>query len=213
VSPRRTPRARRAARPRPRRLPRRGPAATAAAAGRRAAPATPARASLLGVGAPEAILVGVVALILFGPKGLAQAAKSLGATLRAFAPTIREITQVSSELKSTLENEIGLNDLRDEMAGRPTAPRARAASGADAGPSLSELREGFAGGDDDPDIERKRADSVRAAWGGAAPGGSEPEAAPMAAMSMDDLEAELARRRAAAAKPPQELPQQLSADD
>ena len=33
-----------------------------------------------------------------------QAAKSLGATLRSFAPTIREITSVSQELKSTLEN-------------------------------------------------------------------------------------------------------------
>ena len=30
------------------------------------------RASFLGVGAPEAILVGVVALVVFGPKGLAQ---------------------------------------------------------------------------------------------------------------------------------------------
>ncbi len=32
-----------------------------------------------------------------------QAAKSLGSTLRSFAPTIREITSVSQELKSTLE--------------------------------------------------------------------------------------------------------------
>ena len=62
------------------------------------------RASFLGVGAPEAILVGVVALVVFGPKGLAQAAKGLGNTLRAFAPTIRELTSVSQELKSTLEN-------------------------------------------------------------------------------------------------------------
>jgi hypothetical protein len=30
------------------------------------------QASFLGVGAPEAILVGVVALVVFGPKGLAQ---------------------------------------------------------------------------------------------------------------------------------------------
>lgn len=61
------------------------------------------QASFFGVGAPEAILVGVVALVVFGPKGLAQAAKSLGSTLRSFAPTIREITSVSQELKSTLE--------------------------------------------------------------------------------------------------------------
>ena len=48
--------------------------------------------------------MGVVALVVFGPKGLAQVAKSLGATLRSFAPTIRELTSVSQELKSTLEN-------------------------------------------------------------------------------------------------------------
>lgn len=61
------------------------------------------RASFFGVGAPEALLVGVVALVVFGPKGLASAAKSLGSTLRSFAPTLREITSVSQELKSTLE--------------------------------------------------------------------------------------------------------------
>lgn len=70
---------------------------------RTAAAAQPVRASFFGVGAPEAILVGVVALVVFGPKGLAQAAKSLGSTLRSFAPTIRELTSVSQELKSTLE--------------------------------------------------------------------------------------------------------------
>lgn len=143
--------------------------------GRSTAAAQPVRAAFFGVGAPEAILVGVVALVVFGPKGLAQvgycstaarlareqliqpwrrarggsrnafsgpgargrwwwcggrgsavgrrrlnsrcahrrlptralpnlqAAKSLGSTLRSFAPTIRELTSVSQELKSTLE--------------------------------------------------------------------------------------------------------------
>ena len=41
-----------------------------------------------------------------------QAAKSVGQSLRAFQPTIRELTQVSAELKSTLENEIGINEIR-----------------------------------------------------------------------------------------------------
>lgn len=128
--------------------------------------------SFLGVGAPEALLVAVVALVVFGPKGLAdvsggassssrrgaaaaprarrlskaaararalhttacsrsapaqssprthslrpslrsaprlllvarpQAAKSLGQTLRAFQPTIREVVEVSQEIKGTLE--------------------------------------------------------------------------------------------------------------
>lgn len=91
------------------------------------------------MGAPEAVLVGVVALIVFGPKGLAevrtchsaslrnghvqstrvagvlQAVKSLGGTLRAFQPTIKEILSVSSDLKSTLEEQIGLDDIRSEL--------------------------------------------------------------------------------------------------
>ncbi|KAI3959575.1 hypothetical protein MKW92_020169 [Papaver armeniacum] len=68
-------------------------------------------ASLFGVGAPEALVIGVVALLVFGPKGLAEVAKNLGKTLRAFQPTIRELQEVSREFKSTLEREIGLDDL------------------------------------------------------------------------------------------------------
>ncbi|KAL2920710.1 Sec-independent protein translocase protein TATB chloroplastic [Bienertia sinuspersici] len=48
-------------------------------------------ASLFGVGAPEALVIGVVALLVFGPKGLAE--------------------DVSREFKSTLEREIGLDDV------------------------------------------------------------------------------------------------------
>ncbi len=105
-------------------------------------PLQPAQMSFLGVGAPEAILVGIVALVVFGPKGLAevwvsegegvitlrflriraewatltrclfavplttctsQAAKSLGQTLRAFQPTIKEVVGVGQELKGSLE--------------------------------------------------------------------------------------------------------------
>ncbi|GER46671.1 Sec-independent protein translocase protein TatA [Striga asiatica] len=67
-------------------------------------------ASLFGVGAPEALVIGVVALLVFGPKGLAEVARNLGKTLRAFQPTIRELQEVSREFKSTLEKEIGLDD-------------------------------------------------------------------------------------------------------
>ncbi|XP_042510509.1 sec-independent protein translocase protein TATB, chloroplastic [Macadamia integrifolia] len=68
-------------------------------------------ASLFGVGAPEALVIGVVALLVFGPKGLAEVARNLGKTLRAFQPTIRELQEVSKEFKSTLEREIGLDDI------------------------------------------------------------------------------------------------------
>jgi len=35
------------------------------------------QASLLGVGAPEALVIGVVALLVFGPKGLAEVSSLL----------------------------------------------------------------------------------------------------------------------------------------
>ncbi|KAL6123213.1 hypothetical protein ACLB2K_075735 [Fragaria x ananassa] len=68
-------------------------------------------ASLFGVGAPEALVIGVVALLVFGPKGLAEVARNLGKTLRAFQPTIRELQEVSRDFKSTLEKEVGLDDI------------------------------------------------------------------------------------------------------
>ncbi|KAH8949845.1 hypothetical protein BDL97_10G053000 [Sphagnum fallax] len=71
------------------------------------------QASLLGVGAPEALVIGVVALLVFGPKGLAEVARTLGKSLRSFQPAIRELQQVSKEFKSTLEQEIGLDELRN----------------------------------------------------------------------------------------------------
>ncbi|KAH7691932.1 Sec-independent protein translocase protein TatA/B/E protein [Dioscorea alata] len=68
-------------------------------------------ASLFGVGAPEALVIGVVALLVFGPKGLAEVARNLGNTLRAFQPTIKELQDVSREFKNTLEREIGLDEV------------------------------------------------------------------------------------------------------
>ncbi|XVF12532.1 hypothetical protein REPUB_Repub08aG0126400 [Reevesia pubescens] len=68
-------------------------------------------ASLFGVGAPEALVIGVVALLVFGPKGLAEVAQNLGKTLRTFQPTIRELQEVSREFKNTLEREIGLDEM------------------------------------------------------------------------------------------------------
>ncbi|KAL0382376.1 UNVERIFIED_CONTAM: Sec-independent protein translocase protein TATB, chloroplastic [Sesamum calycinum] len=52
-------------------------------------------ASLFGVGAPEALVIGVVALLVFGPKGLAE--------------------EVSREFKSSLEREIGLDEINNQI--------------------------------------------------------------------------------------------------
>ncbi|KAG8094192.1 hypothetical protein GUJ93_ZPchr0012g20620 [Zizania palustris] len=77
-------------------------------------------ASLFGVGAPEALVIGVVALLVFGPKGLAEVARNLGKTLRAFQPTIRELQDVSREFRSTLEREIGLDEVPPSTNYMPT---------------------------------------------------------------------------------------------
>lgn len=36
-------------------------------------------------------MIGVVALLVFGPKGLAEVARNLGKTLKTFQPTIKEL--------------------------------------------------------------------------------------------------------------------------
>lgn len=88
---------------------------------RRRAPCSPC-ASLFGVGAPEALVIGVVALIVFGPKGLAEVARNLGKTLRTFQPTIREIQEVTREFKDTLQQEIGLDEIRNPPPVSRTTP-------------------------------------------------------------------------------------------
>ncbi|CAI9092267.1 OLC1v1027463C1 [Oldenlandia corymbosa var. corymbosa] len=82
-----------------------------------------AHASLFGVGAPEALVIGVVALLVFGPKGLAEVARNLGKTLRAFQPTIRELQDVSREFKTTLEREIGLDEIQSYNRNLPTSTK------------------------------------------------------------------------------------------
>lgn len=141
--------------------------------------------AFLGVGAPEAVLVGVVALILFGPKGLAQAAKSLGQGMKALAPTIRELTDISTDLKSTIEDEIGLSEIRDELSNTlsPT-PRQKVRSIDPSG----EMEE-------DPEIEAKRLESAKLAWGNDSGAAEREEQRAVESLSLEELEAELKRRK------------------
>lgn len=71
--------------------------------------------SFFGVGAPEALVIGVVSLLVFGPKGLADIAKQLGAVVREFQPTIKELQEVSREFQDTLRDEIE-KPLEDTMS-------------------------------------------------------------------------------------------------
>jgi Tat protein translocase TatB subunit len=70
------------------------------------------------IGMPELIIIFVIALIIFGPRKLPELGRSLGQSLAEFK-------RASNELKSTLEEEIRLEEVqqqRQEAAKVATAP-------------------------------------------------------------------------------------------
>jgi sec-independent protein translocase protein TatA len=73
------------------------------------------------IGMPELIIIFVIALIIFGPRKLPELGKSLG-------KSIAEFKKASNELKSTLEEEIRLEEQRttveEKKAQSVTAPAA-----------------------------------------------------------------------------------------
>ena len=73
------------------------------------------------IGMPELIIIFVIALIIFGPRKLPELGRSLGKSLGEFR-------RASNELKSTLEEEIRLEEqrttLEEKKAQSVTAPPA-----------------------------------------------------------------------------------------
>jgi TatA/E family protein of Tat protein translocase len=69
----------------------------------------------MGLGAPELIVIFVIALIVFGPKKLPELGKSLG-------KGIAEFKRASNELQRTLEDEVRLDDQK-QRAVTPTPPQ------------------------------------------------------------------------------------------
>ena len=71
------------------------------------------------IGMPELIIIFVIALIIFGPRKLPELGRSLG-------KSIAEFKKASNELKSTLEEEIRLEEQRstieEKKAQSVTAP-------------------------------------------------------------------------------------------
>jgi TatA/E family protein of Tat protein translocase len=61
------------------------------------------------IGMPELIIIFVVALIIFGPKKLPELGRSLGRSLNEFK-------RASNELKNTLEEEVRLEEQREQRA-------------------------------------------------------------------------------------------------
>ena len=60
---------------------------------------------MFGLGVPELILIFVVALIVFGPKRLPEIGRTIGKTLAEFK-------KATDDLKSTVEREVRLDELR-----------------------------------------------------------------------------------------------------
>jgi len=61
------------------------------------------------IGMPELIVIMVIALIIFGPRKLPELGKSLGRS-------INEFKKASNELRSTLEDEIKVEEQRERVA-------------------------------------------------------------------------------------------------
>ena len=76
------------------------------------------------LGMPELIVIFVIALIIFGPRKLPELGRSLGKSLAEFK-------RATNELKSTLEDEIKLEEQRANLEATKAA-RAAAADAAEA---------------------------------------------------------------------------------
>ena len=71
------------------------------------------------IGMPELIIIFVIALIIFGPRKLPELGRSLGKSLAEFK-------KASNELKSTLEEEIRLEEQRSAFEASKAAKEAQA---------------------------------------------------------------------------------------
>ncbi|HEY2905570.1 MAG TPA: TatA/E family twin arginine-targeting protein translocase [Vicinamibacterales bacterium] len=71
------------------------------------------------IGMPELIIIFVIALIIFGPRKLPELGRSLG-------KSIAEFKRASNELKSTLEEEIRLEEQKQTLEASKTAAAAPA---------------------------------------------------------------------------------------
>jgi TatA/E family protein of Tat protein translocase len=71
------------------------------------------------IGMPELVIIFVIALIIFGPRKLPELGRSLGKSLSEFK-------RASNELKSTLEEEIRLDEQRANLEATRAASAAAA---------------------------------------------------------------------------------------
>jgi TatA/E family protein of Tat protein translocase len=67
------------------------------------------------IGMPEMIVIGVIALLIFGPRKLPELGKSLG-------KSIAEFKRASNELKNTLEDEIRTEEIQSARKSAEVTP-------------------------------------------------------------------------------------------
>ena len=84
------------------------------------------------IGMPELIIIFVIALIIFGPRKLPELGRSLGKSLAEFK-------RASNELKSTLEEEIRLDEQRTAFEASKAANAAQAGTAATTTPPIDPM--------------------------------------------------------------------------
>ena len=70
------------------------------------------------IGMPEMIVIGIIALLIFGPRKLPELGKSLG-------KSIAEFKRASNELKNTLEDEIKSEEIQAARKSAEVPPPAQ----------------------------------------------------------------------------------------
>jgi sec-independent protein translocase protein TatA len=73
------------------------------------------------IGMPEMIVIGIIALLIFGPRKLPELGKSLG-------KSIAEFKRASNELKNTLEDEIRSEEIQAARKSAEVPPSASIAA-------------------------------------------------------------------------------------
>src|SRR5579862_3900678 len=87
------------------------------------------------IGMPELIIIFVIALIIFGPRKLPELGRSLGKSLAEFK-------RATNEMKSTLEEEIRVDEQRSAaQAAKPAAPAVPLASTPAVPPTTSRVED------------------------------------------------------------------------